>query len=75
MTRYEELAQLTERLTLSEKARLIEHLSASLQHDLEIEAFKRMPWEHFIDLTYASLADDPIERGEQPPIEVRDEIE
>ena len=75
MIQYEEVAQLTEKLTLAEKARLIEHLSASLKHDLEVEAFKRMPWEQFIDLTYGSLADDPIERGEQPPIEVRDEIE
>jgi hypothetical protein len=32
-------------------------------------------WEAFIDATYGSLADDPIERGEQPPLEVRDEIE
>lgn len=65
MTQYEEVAQLTENLTLAEKVRLIEHLSASLKHELEIEAYKHMPWEQFVDLTYGSLADDPIERGEQ----------
>lgn len=75
MTHYEELTQLAQQLTLAEKASFMEYLSASLKHDLEVEAFKRMPWEQFIDSTYGSLADDPIERGEQPPIEVRDEIE
>jgi hypothetical protein len=29
----------------------------------------------FFERTYGSLADDPIERGEQPPLDVRDEIE
>jgi hypothetical protein len=75
MTHYEELTQLAKRLTLAEKASLMEYLSASLKHDLEVEAFKQMPWQQFIDLTYGSLADDPIERAEQPSMEIRDEIE
>lgn len=75
MTPYEEIVHMAEKLTLAEKVRLMEHLTASLKQDLEIEAFKRMPWQQFIDLTYGSLADDPLERGEQPPEEVRDEIE
>lgn len=29
----------------------------------------------YFDETYGSLADDPIERGEQPPMEIRDDIE
>ena len=29
----------------------------------------------FFEETYGSLADDAIERGEQPPMETRDEIE
>jgi hypothetical protein len=29
----------------------------------------------YFEETYGSLADDPIERGEQPPMEIRDEIE
>jgi len=32
-------------------------------------------WETFVNRTYGSLADDPIERPEQPPMDVRDEIE
>lgn len=32
-------------------------------------------WEAFVNETYGSLADDPIERGEQVPISPRDEIE
>ena len=62
-------------MTLAEKARLLEYLSATLQRDIETEAYKNMPWEQFIDLTYGSLADDPIERGEQPPFDAREEIE
>lgn len=29
----------------------------------------------YFDETYGSLADDPIERGEQPPLEERDPVE
>ncbi|MDX2077805.1 MAG: hypothetical protein SFZ02_15365 [bacterium] len=32
-------------------------------------------WEAFINETYGSLADDPIERGADLPFEMRDEIE
>lgn len=32
-------------------------------------------WETFVNRTYGSLADDPIERGEQPPMDIRDAIE
>jgi len=32
-------------------------------------------WVAFINRTYGILADDPIERPEQPPYDVRDEIE
>jgi hypothetical protein len=31
-------------------------------------------WQAFIDSTYGSLADDPIERGDQGEIRVRDEL-
>jgi hypothetical protein len=75
MTIFEEAVQLTTRMTLAEKVLLLEHLSHVLKQDIETEAYRHMPWEQFIDLTYGSMADDPIERGEQPPIDVRDEIE
>ena len=69
MTTYEEAISVAERLTLAEKARLIEHLSAAMQHDLEVEAFRRMPWDEFIDRTAGSLADSPIDRPAQLPLE------
>ena len=75
MTTYEEAIRLTDRLNLAEKARLLEYLSTALKHDIETEAYRNIPWERIIDLTYGSLADDPIERGEQPPLDLRDDIE
>lgn len=29
----------------------------------------------YFDETYGSFADDPLERGEQPPMDIRDELE
>jgi hypothetical protein len=75
MTVYEEAVQLTNRMTVAEKVLLLEHLSTALKHDLEIEAYKHIPWEQFIDLTCGSLADDPIERNQPLEPDVRDEIE
>jgi hypothetical protein len=75
MTHYEQMLMLAEHLTIAEKAQLLEYLSTSLKHDLETEAYKRMPWEQFVNLTYGSLADDPLERLPQPEADIRDEIE
>lgn len=75
MTIFEEAVQLTARLSMVEKVRLLEHLSAALKHDLEVEAYKNIPWDQFIDLTYGSLADDPLERDQPLHPDVRDEIE
>jgi hypothetical protein len=75
MTAYEEAIAITSRMTLAEKVLLLEHLSTSLKHDIETEAYRHMPWEQFIDLTYGSLADDPIERNQPLDFDVRDEIE
>lgn len=75
MNIFEEVIMLTEQLTLSEKARLIERLSMAMQEDLEIEAFRRMPWQEFIDRTAGILADDPIERPVQLPLEEREPLE
>jgi len=43
MTAYDEAIQLTSRMTLAEKVRVLEHLSATLKHDLEVEAYKHIP--------------------------------
>jgi hypothetical protein len=75
MTSYDEAVTVTEKLTLAEKARLVEHLSASLRHALEVEAYKRMPWNEFIERTAGILADDPIERPAQLPLEQREPLE
>lgn len=75
MTTFEEAIQITQRLNLVEKARLLEYLSTIIKDDLETEAYKNMPWEQFLDLTYGSLADDPIERNQPQHPDVRDEIE
>ena len=75
MTVFEEAIQLTSRMTLAEKVQLLEHLSKALKQDIETEAYRHMPWEQFLDLTYGSLADDPIERHQPLHADVRDEIE
>ena len=49
------------KLTLEEKAQLLEYLSRALQYGIRQEAHKDISWEEFIDMTYGSLADDPIE--------------
>lgn len=75
MTIFEEAVQLTARMSLVDKIRLLEHLSHTLKEAMETEAYRHISWEQFIDLTYGSLADDPIER-EQPPFpDMRDTIE
>ena len=61
-------------LPLAEKARLIEHLSAALRQNLEVEAYQRMDWHEFIERTAGSLADTPIERPPQPPLENREPL-
>jgi hypothetical protein len=75
MNHYDEVVALANQLSLAEKARLIEVLSAAMRHDLEDEAFSRMPWHEFIQRTAGILADDPIERPAQLPYEEREPLE
>lgn len=75
MTVYEEAVQLTRQMSVVEKVRLLEHLSTALKHDLEVEAYKHIPWDQFLDLTYGSLAHDPIERNQPAELDRRDVIE
>lgn len=44
--------------------RSYEEAVAKVAKDTEIERFRHLPWDTFIDLTYGSLADDPVERPE-----------
>jgi len=75
MTIYEEAIQLTSRMTLAEKILLLEYLSAALKQAIETEAYRHMPWEQFLELTYGSLASDPIERNQPLLPDARDELE
>lgn len=54
---------------------LSERLIDKLKRDMEIERYRRMPWEQFIELTYGILADDPIELDESFRTDAPDEIE
>lgn len=75
MTPYEQALSLTHQLTLAERVMLLEHLSATLKQDIQTEAYRHMPWEQFLALTYGSLANDPIERHQPNGFDVRDDIE
>jgi hypothetical protein len=75
MTTYEQTVALLNQLSIPEKLNLLEQLSTALKHDLEIEAYKQLPWEQFVDLTYGSLANDPIERNQPALSDERDIIE
>lgn len=75
MITYQSVVEVADQLPLAEKARLIEHLSAALRHNLELEAYRRMSWHEFIENTAGSIADSPIERPPQPPYEEREPLE
>ena len=75
MTLYDDVVTKVDKLSVNEKVRLIEHLGSTLQHDLEVESYRRMPWHEFLKRTYGILADDPIERPPQLPLEEREPLE
>ena len=59
----------------AEELRLLsERLIDKLKRDMEIERYRHMPWEQFIELTYGSLADDPVEWDESFRTDAPDEI-
>jgi hypothetical protein len=72
---YNQAVELVSRMTLADKAQLLQYLSTSLRDDITTEAYKYIPKEEFVKLTYGSLADDPIQRNQPPYPDVRDEIE
>lgn len=55
MIEYPEVAQLVDQLPTAEKARLIEHLSAALQRELEAAPQQRESWHEFLQSIYGSL--------------------
>ncbi len=44
--------------------RSYERAISRLVRDVEIQSYRHLPWDRFIDLTYGSLADDPVVRPE-----------
>lgn len=74
MTLYDQAVELIKRMTLAEKARLAAYLSATLKQAVEAEGLNQIPWEQFIERTYGSLADDPIERDQPTYSDRGDEI-
>ena len=72
---FDQLITQVEQLSVQDKLRLIERLTTTLQRDLEVEAFQRMPWHEFIERTAGILADDPIERPPQLPFEEREPLD
>lgn len=64
------LAQ-AEQLSPQERLRLVERLAASLRFDLQ----EKSDWHTFLQQTYGSLKDDPIERYDQGEYEDREPLE
>ena len=50
------------KLTLEEKAILLEYLSRALQYGIRREAFKEISWEEFIERSFGSLPNFTLER-------------
>lgn len=57
---------------LEELNRSYESAIARLVRDTEIQSYRHLPWDRFIDLTYGSLADDPVVRPETVEPDVTD---
>ncbi|MBW4439007.1 MAG: hypothetical protein KME04_17855 [Pleurocapsa minor GSE-CHR-MK-17-07R] len=72
-TQYEQIEMLAERLSPGDKVRLIEKLTRALDREYVAQLPKAPGWPPgFIERTYGSLADDPIERPPQGELEDRD---
>lgn len=57
-----EVVQAMHKLTLEEKAQLLEYLSRALQYGIRRESFKDTSWEEFIERSFGSLPDFTLER-------------
>lgn len=75
MNLYEDVVTLADKLSVAEKVQLIRHLENTLRNDLDVEEFRQVQWHEFLRQTYGLLADDPIERPEQLPLEEREPFE
>lgn len=60
-----------QKLSPTERLRMLALLAASLENEL----VEKTDWHAALRATYGILADDPIERPPQPPLETREPIE
>lgn len=60
-----------QKLSPTERLRMLALLAASLENEL----VEKTDWHVALRATYGILADDPIERPPQPPLETREPIE
>jgi len=67
---FEALFEQAQKLSPVDRLRLMERLSMTLQADF----IKQADWHAALRSTYGILADDPIERPPQPPLEEREII-
>lgn len=73
MTVYEAAIQLVSQMSIVDKVRLMEYLSAAVKYDLEIEAYKYISWEQFLELTTGNLPEGTGNPNPSPDTEYRDE--
>ena len=57
------------KLSLEEKAQLLEYLSRALQYGIRRESFKDISWEEFIGRSFGSLPDFTLEREQHEDAE------
>lgn len=63
------------KLTLEEKAQLLEYLSRALQYGIRREAFKDISWEEFSERSFGSLPNLRFRRDESGNREVYEVLE
>lgn len=74
-TRYEQVVKLAEALPARDRARLILQLTQTLEQEYIAQLPEAPGWPPgFIERTYGSLANDPLERPDQGDLEERDPI-
>lgn len=71
MNNFESLFEKVQQLSIAERLRMMELLAATLKPEL----VRPMDWHAALRATYGILADDPIERPPQLPLEERDTVE
>ena len=70
-----EVVRAMHKLTLEEKAQLLEYLGRALQHDIRQQEYKDISWDEYIDNTYGSLPDLRFRRDDFGNREVYEVLE